>query len=159
MQKVILNGCYGGYCWSHDAILEYLKRAGKKNIKYVSDPWDPRNEIPETKDAYLGPNGIFVNLYVDGEFFSEREIDRTDAIAIALLEEKGSEFCSGSSAKLYIDEYDDSLFRYWINDYDGAEQLELVPHLTKKQIYDLGGNHSIIELLQKCGVIDPDKEE
>ena len=50
-------------------------------------------------------------------------IDRDDENLIALINEKGSEFVSGSFAKLKIVEIPDSITDYVIDEYDGMERV------------------------------------
>lgn len=50
-------------------------------------------------------------------------IDRDDGNLIALIDEKGSEFVSGSFAKLKIVEIPDSTTDYVIDEYDGMERV------------------------------------
>ena len=131
MQKVILNKCYGGYGWSNDAVAEYLKRKSPKS------------------DIVKGNNGVFLN----GCFFYDGNITRVDPVAIELLEEKGSDFCSGQFSELAIEEYDDQYFDFEIDEYDGIESLRLIPKLSEEQIRSCDSIDEIIELLRKCDVI------
>lgn len=50
-------------------------------------------------------------------------IDRDDENLIALIDEKGSEFISGSFAKLKIVEIPDAYTDYTIDEYDGMERV------------------------------------
>ena len=50
-------------------------------------------------------------------------IDRDDENLIALIDEKGSEFVSGSFAKLKIVEIPDAYTDYTIDEYDGMERV------------------------------------
>lgn len=50
-------------------------------------------------------------------------IDRDDENLIALINEKGSDFVSGSFAKLKIVEIPDSYTDYTIDEYDGMERV------------------------------------
>lgn len=50
-------------------------------------------------------------------------IDRNDENLIALIDEKGSEFVSGSFAKLKIVEIPDAYTDYTIDEYDGMERV------------------------------------
>ena len=49
--------------------------------------------------------------------------ERSDPRLVALVEEKGSDFCSGSCANLVVVELPDSITDYSIEDYDGLERV------------------------------------
>jgi len=51
------------------------------------------------------------------------DVSRTDPRLIALIEEFGSEACSGDCAELVIDEIPDSATDWEIDEYDGAESI------------------------------------
>ena len=100
--KVLVNKCYGGYGTSVEARLEWLKRNNK--VFTVID------------DSY--------NLVV--EMDGEKQyihLDRADPILIELYEEKGSEFVSGRTAELKLEEIPDDC-QYSIGEYDGQEWIE-----------------------------------
>lgn len=73
---------------------------------------------------------------------------REDADAIALLEKKGSKYCSGFCAKLYIQEYDPELWIPDIHEYDGSESLDLTPRLTEEQIRACKSMDEVVDLLK-----------
>ena len=50
-------------------------------------------------------------------------VDRDDKNLIALIEERGSEFCSSRFAKLRVIEIHDSTTDYVIDEYDGMERV------------------------------------
>ena len=131
MKKVIINSCYGGYGWSNEAIREYLTQTTKG------------------ADIREGNGGMYVN----GLFFWGGNICRTDSVAIALLEEKGSEFCSGPYSSLKIAEYDDEYFEYDIDEYNGIETLKLIHLLSEDRIRSCSSMDEVVELLRKCNVI------
>lgn len=142
MAKIILNKCYGGYGWSEEATFEYLDRLGKD---YKCFDYDD-NEL--TKEEYLAHGG-WGYIKVDGKWFDG--IGREDPIAIALLEEKGSEYCSGSAAELVIKEYDKEDWIAKIDEYDGCESLELIPRLTEERIHSCANVDEIVNLLKRLG--------
>ena len=117
MAKMILNGCWGGYGWSEEALDVLRIRTGRS-----FDRW--------------GFN-----------------VPRDDAYAVALLEEKGSEFCSGPSSRLRVEEYDADLFEAYVDDYDGQESLTLMPSLTEARIRSCKNMDEVVELLRQANVV------
>ena len=158
MQKIIINDCYGGYRWSDDAILDYLKRKGIKDIrliKYVKgEEVDTSEEefrtLKSSKDILVKGKDIPERTWCEKDkwySFNCKEIDREDPIAIQLLEEKGTEYCSGEYAKLIIEEYDSDNWIAYINQYDGDETLKLKPRLTKERVRSCKNIEEVVELL------------
>ena len=96
---------------------------------------------------YAARTGKFLNSY------SWEEDERMDPGAVAMLEEMGSEFCSGDYARLEIEEFDDDLFIPMINEYDGSESLELSPNLSEARIRACKDMDAVIDLLRKTRVI------
>lgn len=86
-------------------------------------------------------------------------IDREDPVAIQMLEELGSKFCSGRFADLTIETYDDSIFRYEIDEYDGIESLTLFPALTEDRVRSCRSMDEVVNLLSQCGVLVPAAEK
>ena len=123
MQKIILNSCYGGYSWSEEAIREIVKLKQR--------------------------NGTHNHLYDEYGF----DIDRKDPEAIVILSVYGSDFCSGSHARLVIEEYDNTLFEPRIERYDGVETLHLYPHITEDRIRSCKTMDEICDLLREVGVL------
>jgi hypothetical protein len=92
--KVIFNDCYGGFQFSAAFEAEYRKRTG----------WDLMTEKRLFRN---GPESV-----------------RRDSVAIALLEEKGTEWSSGTNSYLAIRVIPALFERYWsIEDYDGNESV------------------------------------
>lgn len=81
--KVLYNDCYGGFCFSDAFLAEYKERTGK------------------TLDTYQA-------LFRRG-----RQSIRCDPVAIAIIEEKGSEWASGSHSYISIYEFPAVFDRYW----------------------------------------------
>ena len=154
MKKVIINACYGGYGWSKPAIIEYLKRKGA-HIKFVRSvgPINNRMDINATQEEYLLDRSLDVHISADGFLFSEYGIDREDSVAIALLEEKGSRYCSGGCSELRIEEYDDELYSYYIDEYDGSETLCKTPSIPKRRILACSSMNEVCSLLEEVGVL------
>ena len=169
MKKVILNGCFGGYGWSNHAVVDYLERQGKhlefrrflgygKKDNGDTD-WGSKFYAPVTREQFLAQDHANSETYLygcavlaDGKEF-DTYLDRDDEDAIALLEEKGSEYCSGAHAKLYIDEYDETLFDWSIDEYDGSENLELIPLLTEERIRACENVDAIVDLLRRMNLL------
>ena len=105
MAKIILNGCFGGYGWSIQGIAEVLKRKGANSIHVDS------GFCPEVHGIL---NGEMVDVY---------NIDRENPVAIQVLEDMGSKFCSSNFSKLYIEEYNENDFIPSIDEYDGCESI------------------------------------
>ena len=112
---------------------------------------------------------VILNGCWGGYFWSQRALDmiearrgwlprnmeelRTDPVAVKVLEEFGSSWCSAPSSHLTIEEYDETMFRHELRDYDGCEELVLFPRLTREQVLSSGSLEKVVELLEKCGVI------
>jgi len=134
MAKIILNGCFGGYHWSPEGIIEVLKRKGATNIT-VDDGFAP--------EVHGILNGEKVDIY---------NLDRKDPVAIQVLEEKGSKFCSSDFSNLYVEEYDENDFIADIDEYDGNESLKLIPCITEKRIRACRNIDEVVELLRRTRV-------
>lgn len=92
--KIIFNDCYGGFKFSAAFEAEYRKRTG----------WDLMTEKRLFRN---GPESV-----------------RRDPVAIALLEEKGTDWSSGTNSYLMIREVPAIFERYWsIEEYDGNESV------------------------------------
>jgi len=91
--KVLYNNCYGdGFAFSDAFLAEYTKRTG------------------QTLDTYkalfhLGPQSI-----------------RCNGTAIAIFEEKGSEWCSGPTSELAVFEVPAPYRDYWEIEEDGGDE-------------------------------------
>ncbi|MBP5423863.1 MAG: hypothetical protein J6W49_04705 [Paludibacteraceae bacterium] len=86
---------------------------------------------------------------IKGKKVNSREwLLREDPDAIALIETKGSKYCSGIFAELYVEEYDEELWIPDIHEYDGTETLDLTPRLTEKQIRACKNMDEVVELLK-----------
>ena len=135
MAKIILNGCFGGYHWSPEGIIEVLKRKGATNIT-VDDGF--------CKEVHATLNGEKVDVY---------NLDREDPVAIQVLEDMGSKFCSSNFSELFIEEYDENDFIPSIDEYDGMESLELTPRVTEARIRACRSIDEVIDLLRRLKVI------
>lgn len=96
MIKVLYNDCYGGFEFSKAFEAEYKTRTGR--------------ELKAHQRLYrTGPDSI-----------------RCDPVAIAIFEEKGSEWCSGPNSVLAVRKIPKIFERYWeIDEYDGDETVRV----------------------------------
>lgn len=138
MAKIILNGCFGGYRWSVEGIAEVMKRKGATVVRI-------RDRVFKE-----------VIAVINGEMVTCSTLDREDPIAIQVLEEKGSKFCSSEFSELFVEEYDENDFIPSINEYDGMESLELIPRVTEKRIRACRSINEVVELLYRLKVIVPE---
>ena len=93
IMKVLYNNCYGdGFVFSEAFLAEYKKRTGQSLDTYKAL-------------FHLGPQSI-----------------RCNATAIAIFEEKGSEWCSGPSSELAIVEVPAPYKAYWEIEEDGGDE-------------------------------------
>lgn len=104
--KIVLNGCYGGFGLSNDAVREILKR---KNVSFY--------------EKVSKHNGIeFYETDTDNYIYLQGNIDRTDPDLVAVVEELG-EKVNRFGAKLYIEDIP-SGSAYLIDEYDGNESIQ-----------------------------------
>ena len=160
MAKIILNGRFGGYGWSYPALIEILER---KNDVEVIRYFDHIGEHPNTKDVEVSKEEFLASkswgkhieyrnvnrrswVYISANDFEEKL--REDPDAIAVLEERGKEYCSGDTSSLYVDEYDENLFSPYVSEYDGMESLTLIPKLSEERIRSCKDVDEIVELLR-----------
>lgn len=96
MIKILYNDCYGGVEFSKAFEAEYKARTGR--------------ELKAHQRLYrTGPDSI-----------------RCDPVAIAIFEEKGSEWCSGDHSILAIRKVPKIFERYWeVDEYDGDETVRV----------------------------------
>ena len=177
MQKIILNSCFGGYSWSKEAEYNYIIRKGYKKIRFVRSSYGNNRDISldeyfDGKDDYdkcilvrvkeakrISPESHV--MYEDDDDwtpFWNREIDREDPVAIQLLEEKGTKYCSGPHARLTIQEYDSENWVADISEYDGIESLDLKPRVTKQKIRDCKNTEEVIKYLETFNLFKYDEE-
>lgn len=77
---------------------------------------------------------------------------REDSDAIALIEERGSEFCSGECAELIVEEYDGDKFIADISEYDGWESLHLIPRFTEAMIRACSSIDEVVDLIKSLNL-------
>ena len=136
--KIVLNGCYGGFNLSYEAMALYLHARNKEAFFYVDIPtWDEFTlvdrkykritlaEAQENKSHF-----IYCTTEDQGEILNEfprdvvnfRDIERTDPILVSVVETMGSAAASGRYAELIVEEIPDGTL-YKIDYYDGVESL------------------------------------
>jgi len=105
--KVIVNRCYGGYSFSHEAIVEYAKRSNMPLYYRLNDygEYDYFKSQAMTEDSYWS-------------HYSLRDC-RTDSILIDVLQELGDK-ANGRFAELAIVDIPDDV-KWHIEEYDGSE--------------------------------------
>lgn len=96
MIPILYNRCYGGFNFSKAFVQEYFRRR-------------PTSTLPKPTHMIYGG-------------FEHDEIRRTDPLAVAIFEEKGSEWSSGQHAELFLKHVPTDLVKYMhIGEYDGWE--------------------------------------
>lgn len=136
--KIILNGCYGGFSLSYEAMFLYLYAKNQKAYFYkdisVYDDYTKVHkyeritlqEIRELKTSRF----IYCTTEDQGKYLdhfpenivNDRDLDRTDPILVSVVETIGSDAASGRFASLYIEEVPNGT-QYKIDNYDGIEEL------------------------------------
>lgn len=137
--KIVLNGCYGGFGLSYEAMYLYLyAKTGQKPYFYVDMPtWngftlaDRKYNRITLQDIKKYPQNYIYCVTEDqgpvldhfpSNVFNSIDVDRTDSILISVVETMGSKAASGRFAKLYIEEIPSGT-QYKIDECDGLEEL------------------------------------
>ena len=138
--KIVLNGCYGGFGLSYEAMVLYW-HARCRDIYFYKDisNYDDYTkvhkyerislaDIQRSRNTWSG--FIYCTTKDQGEYLdhfpedvvSDGNIDRTDPILISVVETMGSKAASGRFAQLEIHEIPNGT-QYKIDEYDGLEEL------------------------------------
>ena len=141
--KILINHCYGGFSFSRNAIIEYIKRRNIKcfiyaenvigtiqktaieelaTLKSYTSVWYSMTDVGET----MTTKEFFDKIKKQNTLiFSDHKKYRTDKTMIELYEEYGTEWISGSCAKLMLEivDYGDL---YKIINHDGYESLDII---------------------------------
>lgn len=135
MKKIVLNWSPSGYAWSRKGMVEVLKRKGFdiSSLEFHEPGPYGVGTVLSTHEAfvsrgYKGDAGDYCwKIVAGGTKYGARSLNRDDQDAISVLEEFGSEFCSGKYAELYVSSYDDmdGLLDWSIDNCDGIENLVL----------------------------------
>ena len=104
MQKIVLSNSYGaGFCFTNETVYNWMRDHGVEClIETYGSTW---GETYRFKGEHL----------------------RYNSYVIQCIEELGSE-----KTGYTVEEYDDTKYECWVNDYDGLESLELQPVLDVK---------------------------
>lgn len=139
--KIVLNGYYGGFGLSYEAMALYLHAKNRKAFFYADistyhntlDRYTKvhkykRVTLPEIRSSqyYM----IYCTTTDQGEYLSEfpedivhfDDLDRTDPTLISVVETMGPKAASGKYASLCIEEIPNGT-QYKIDTYDGIEEL------------------------------------
>lgn len=130
--KIVRNDCFGGFSLSPLAVMEYAKLKGIKLFAYTDiNYWrtlkrlDTLEEMENACICYYTTKDCGEkcdsNDIEDG-YFSDREIERTDACLIEIVERLGKK-ANGCCADLIVVEIPDDI-EWEISDYDGLESIE-----------------------------------
>lgn len=130
--KVVKNDCYGGFQISTQAQRDMIEM-GCKHLKPINlASFFPKAKSPVSLDSIVLGDRIalreyaaLTNMYCDIEhqqIYEATSIDRTCEHLIKLIEEKGSEYCSGNVSHLVVVEIPDNVC-FEIEDYDGMESI------------------------------------
>jgi len=106
--KIVINKCFGGFNLSEEAVLLYGKKKGL-NIIVV------RDKIMKSLHHY------YLDEVKDGNYFSDRDIQRNDSVLIEVVEELGGK-ANGFCSELKIVEIPDDV-EWIIEEYDGKEWI------------------------------------
>ena len=176
MKKVVINGCFGGYGLSVNGVIEVLKAKG-----YDENSLCIYKEMPYNMEEQLGYRCGYIKTNKDDDLyllwgistedygemfdktsshklFGESSFERTDAELISCIEKFGSEFMSDDCAALYIDEYDEENFDYYIDEYDGSETLCTIPVVSEKRLREMENVDDIMDYLESIDITVRRKE-
>lgn len=135
--KIVLNGCYGGFGLSYEAMALYLHAKNREAFFYADiSTYDDYTKVHKYKRVTLPEirSSQYYMIYCtttdQGEYlfkFPEdvvnlNDLDRTDPTLISVVEIMGSQAASGRFASLYIEEIPVDT-QYKIDEYDGLEEL------------------------------------
>lgn len=137
--KIVLNGCYGGFGLSYEAMYLYLTAKNKEVFFYADiSTYDDYTKVHKYQHMTLREirkaktsRYIYCTTQYQGEYIynkfpedvvSFNNIDRTDPTLVSVVETIGPEAASGRFASLYIEELPAGTL-YKIDKYDGLESL------------------------------------
>lgn len=132
--KVVINVCFGGFGLSVEGEKLYAKKCGFELFYYKQTKYKHNGGV----DEYVrqsNPQDLFVHSLkidmgilfstwtelVNKNYFSSRDIERTDLKLIEVVEELG-DLANGSCAKLKVVEIPNGI-EWEIDEYDGNERI------------------------------------
>jgi hypothetical protein len=126
MTKFVLNGCYGGFGLSEDAMRLYAQKKGLPFYTWSDPAYTHATKLYFTAD----PTGL---SKIDGDFYKkynlyDQDIERNDPVLVEVVEELGDK-ANGDRAKLYVEELPKGT-QYRIEEYDGKEWIETLSDIT-----------------------------
>lgn len=125
--KVVINGCYGGFGLSSEAILALIKMNSPILDKVPfgeKGGWNKKEFTKNFKEGYK--EWIFNGIIADDNYVYSFDCsgNRSHPDLIKVVEELG-EKANGTCAKLEIIEIPDDV-KYEIDEYDGSESIHEV---------------------------------
>ena len=156
-RKVIVNKSFGGYGWCGKGALAVLEKKGISDLQLILDTKIGKIEV--TRDEFISADPVFmcweIRVGDTAKIDCLYDFGREDAAAISVLEEFGSEYCSDICARLEIEEFDDmdGIFGYYIDEYDGMEEICERPHITEERVLRCSSVEECLDLLRIAGVI------
>lgn len=106
--KVVINKCYGGFGLSKEALERYIKeKMSFAEVEYVM--------------SHEKESSLFNYFKVNGEYFSEYDIERTDPVLVKIVEEMGADANCWCSKLKVVDIPDD--VEWEIEECDGTEWI------------------------------------
>lgn len=132
MVKIAVNKCYGGFGLSEAGMIAYAQRKGltlyPESGRICSTYWIvPPDQRPTYLEGDAWHNATLAereasNAAYSAARISDDDIPRDDPDLIAVIEQLGSEVCSGMCAKLEVVEIPDDV-KWQIEEYDGREWI------------------------------------
>ena len=119
MTKVVVNGCFGGFGLSAEAVRRYAEIAGITLYEHTDDFFTAWYRVPREEYERLLASGDYDAA--NEAYFSVNDMSRTDPALVQVVEELG-ERANDSFAALYIVEVPKGT-RYRIDEYDGRESV------------------------------------
>jgi len=133
MNKVVYNGCYGGFSLSDKAVERYMQLSKITYVKVNTRPLfgstvdffktEPSDELKLKflEDRYNSTTTEEERKWIDdNQIDYSRDLERHDPILVQVVEELGEE-ANGTYADLQIEEIIGNKYR--IDEYDGNESV------------------------------------
>lgn len=121
--KIVINKCYGGFGLSPKAVMRYAELAGL-TLYHDSDGFcDHYYKVPAEEYKKLSKQVARTRDYaaINGLYFSEHSIERSDPKLVQTVEELGEESW-GEYAELAVVTIPDGI-QWEIDEYDGIETI------------------------------------